>query len=121
MVKMHTPLSVLDENELEMQKKAIDNKKSMLLLNLTAKEQQLHSGGSFHPQITKNVIRELHQEIHKLDNAYNDVSRLQKQYRHHLWKKKWMTKWSRFWTCACIRDVHPRAPIDKGRISFRFR
>lgn len=53
---MYIPISVQNENELEIQKKAIQDKKSMLLLNLTAKKQHLCSGVSFHPQMDKKSL-----------------------------------------------------------------
>eukprot|EP00983_Pelagomonas_calceolata_P041880 1138245-Pelagomonas_calceolata.AAC.3 len=66
-----------------MQKKAIEDKKSMLLLNLTAKKQQLRSGVSFHPQMDKNRVVELNQEIEKMDKENRDIAQLQKKYKHH--------------------------------------
>jgi len=95
-------MSVLDENELEMRKISILDKKSMLMLNLRTKENQLHRCVYSQAHITQHIIRHLHDEIQKIDKEYEDISALQKKYRHHVWKEKWGAKCFRCLTCACF-------------------
>jgi len=102
MVNMYTPSSALDEKEMKMRKAYIADQKSMLLMNLKAKERQLYTGAAFHPEMTQNTVRDLHDELGKLDAEYKEISRLQKTYRHHVWKMKWSSKCSRFFSCACF-------------------
>jgi len=117
MVYKNIPISVSDANELEIYKKAIEDKKNMLLLNLEAKEQQLHTGRSFHPKITQNTVLELRHEIQKIDDEYEDISRLQKEYGHGLLKKKWGKRWSHIFACTCFRHSH-HSPKHKTGCAF---